>query len=178
LHGMAPLQNQFIPQLKSKEWVKNHRFVDWPHFHPTENSEWPLLDDTSSASPTIKHRWYERGEGVSYAIVQHSPFCVRVTAACSGHMCTQRNNKVGENYYAQRKKMCDRGKLNPKPQLWYHARWHLLCQSNHKTQVIWKGRGGLLCYSPTTPTHPIQAGCTRPLIGRFTKSNMPTVPKS
>jgi hypothetical protein len=25
----------------------------------------------------------------------------------------------------------------------------LLCQSNHKTQVIWKGRGGLLCYSLT-----------------------------
>jgi hypothetical protein len=24
-----------------------------------------------------------------------------------------------------------------------------LCQANHKTKVIWKGRGGLLCYSPT-----------------------------
>jgi hypothetical protein len=26
-----------------------------------------------------------------------------------------------------------------------------LSQSNHKTYVIWKGRGGLLCYSPTFP---------------------------
>jgi hypothetical protein len=32
------------------------------------------------------------------------------------------------------------------------ARRHLLYQSNHKTQVIWKGRGGLLCYSPTSPS--------------------------
>jgi hypothetical protein len=32
-------------------------------------------------------------------------------------MCvTQRaNNKVGENYYVQRKKMCDHEELNPKP---------------------------------------------------------------
>jgi hypothetical protein len=29
------------------------------------------------------------------------------------------------------------------------ARRHLLYQSNHKTQVIWKGRGDLLCYNPT-----------------------------
>jgi hypothetical protein len=31
-------------------------------------------------------------------------------------------------------------------QVWRHiiARWHLLYQSNHKTQVIWKVRGGLL----------------------------------
>jgi hypothetical protein len=31
------------------------------------------------------------------------------------------------------------------------ARGPCLSQSNHKTQVIWKGRGGLLCYSPTFP---------------------------
>jgi hypothetical protein len=51
--------------------------------------------------------------------------------------------------YAQRKITWPGGELNPRPRLWYHARRHLLCQSNHKTQVIWKGRGGLLCYSPT-----------------------------
>jgi hypothetical protein len=34
----------------------------------------------------------------------------------------------------------------------YHARRHLICQSNHKTRVIWKGRGGLLCYSATEGT--------------------------
>jgi hypothetical protein len=59
------------------------------------------------------------------------------------------NNKVGENYYAQRKKIRAQGKLNPRPQLWYHARRHLLYLSNYKTQVIWKGRGGLLCYGRT-----------------------------
>jgi hypothetical protein len=32
------------------------------------------------------------------------------------------NNKVGENYYAQRKKICGREELNPRPRLWYHAR--------------------------------------------------------
>jgi hypothetical protein len=45
-----------------------------------------MLDDTSSASPTIKPRCYGRGEGASYAIVQHSPSYVRaviVGAACS-----------------------------------------------------------------------------------------------
>jgi hypothetical protein len=45
--------------------------------------------------------------------------------------------------------MHDQGKLNPRPRLCYHVRRHLLCQSNHKTQVIWKRRGDLLCYSPT-----------------------------
>jgi hypothetical protein len=45
-----------------------------------------LLDGTSSSSSTIKPRWYTRGEGVFYAIVQHFPSCVRVAtvgAACS-----------------------------------------------------------------------------------------------
>jgi hypothetical protein len=46
------------------------------------------------------------------------------------------NNKVGENYYTWWKKMCGQGELNPRSWFWYHARWHLLCQSNHKTQVI------------------------------------------
>jgi hypothetical protein len=59
------------------------------------------------------------------------------------------NSNVSENYYTQQKKMRGRGELDPIPQLWYHARRHLICQSNHKTQVIWKGWGGLLWYSPT-----------------------------
>jgi hypothetical protein len=45
--------------------------------------------------------------------------------------------------------MCGRGELNSRHRLCYHARRHRFCQSNHKTQVIWKGRGDLLCYSPT-----------------------------
>jgi hypothetical protein len=49
------------------------------------------------------------GVGTSYAIVQHFPFCMRVTAARSGHMRTQLTAKVDENYYAQRKKICDGG---------------------------------------------------------------------
>jgi hypothetical protein len=40
------------------------------------------------------------------------------------------------------------GELNPRPRLWYHARRSSISQSNHKTQVIWNGREGLLCYSP------------------------------
>jgi hypothetical protein len=36
--------------------------------------------DPPSASPTIKLRWYGRGEDASYAIVQHSPSYVRATA--------------------------------------------------------------------------------------------------
>jgi hypothetical protein len=59
------------------------------------------------------------------------------------------DNKVGGNYYAQWKKMRCRGESNPRPRLWYHARRLFFFQFNHKTQVIWKGRGGLLCYSPT-----------------------------
>jgi hypothetical protein len=39
-----------------------------------------VLEDSPSDSPTIKLRWYGRGEGASYAIVQHSPSCVWVTA--------------------------------------------------------------------------------------------------
>jgi hypothetical protein len=39
------------------------------------------------------------------------------------------------------------------------GRRHLLCQSNHKTQVIWKGRGDLLCYSPTFPLLRASRGC-------------------
>jgi hypothetical protein len=35
-----------------------------------------MLDDTFSTSPTIKSRWYGRGEGVSYTIVQHSLFII------------------------------------------------------------------------------------------------------
>jgi hypothetical protein len=46
-------------------------------------------------------------------------------------------------------KLRGRGELNPRPRLWYQARGPSLSQSNHKTQVIWKGRGGLLYYSPT-----------------------------
>jgi hypothetical protein len=34
--------------------------------------------------------------------------------------------------------------LNSRPQLCYHARGPSLSQSNHKTQVIWKGREALL----------------------------------
>jgi hypothetical protein len=46
----------------------------------------PSAREPSSVSPTIKPRWYGRGKGVSYAIVQHSPSCVwaaAVGAACS-----------------------------------------------------------------------------------------------
>jgi hypothetical protein len=45
-----------------------------------------MLDDTFSASLTIKPRWYGKGEEASYAIVQHSPSYVRAMAvgvACS-----------------------------------------------------------------------------------------------
>jgi hypothetical protein len=38
---------------------------------------------------------------------------------------------------------------------------HLICQSNHKTQVIWKGREGLLCYSLTFPLLRVSHGCWR-----------------
>jgi hypothetical protein len=59
-------------------WVKH-----WCSFEVCiiKSATWP-----SSASPTIKLRWYGRGEGTSYTIVQHSPSCVRaaaVDAACS-----------------------------------------------------------------------------------------------
>jgi hypothetical protein len=97
-------------------------------------ARWPLL-----ANPTIQPRWYERGEGASYAIVQHSPSCMRVAAARSGHMRTQWNSKVGVNYYVQRKKIRGQGKLNLRPQLWYHVRRHLLCQPTIKPR--WYGRG-------------------------------------
>jgi hypothetical protein len=39
-----------------------------------------MLDGTSSTSPTVKPRCYGRGEGAYYAIVQHSPSCVRAAA--------------------------------------------------------------------------------------------------
>jgi hypothetical protein len=47
-----------------------------------------------------------------------------------------------------------------------HSLWNFLlesplCQSNHKIQVIWKGRGGLLCYSPIFPL--LRASCDRAL---------------
>jgi hypothetical protein len=45
-----------------------------------------LLDDTSSANPTIKPRWYGSDEEASYAIVWHSPFYVR--AAAVGATCS------------------------------------------------------------------------------------------
>jgi hypothetical protein len=61
-------------------------------------------------------------------------------------------------------KLRDRRKLNLRPRLWYHARRHLLYQFNHKTQVIWKGRGGLLCYSPTFPLLHTSRGCWRCLL--------------
>jgi hypothetical protein len=53
------------------------------------------------------------------------------------------NSKLGENYYTKRKKIHDRGELNPRSWLWYHAR-HPRDQSNHKTQVIWKGWRSLI----------------------------------
>jgi hypothetical protein len=44
----------------------------------------------------------------------------------------------------------ERSRSKKKPlSSYYHARWPLLFQSNYKTQVICKGRGGLLRYSPT-----------------------------
>jgi hypothetical protein len=43
-----------------------------------------MLEDTS-VSPTIKIRWYGRGEGAFYAIVQHSPSCMQV--AIIGAVC-------------------------------------------------------------------------------------------
>jgi hypothetical protein len=39
------------------------------------------------------------------------------------------------------------------------ARRHLFYQSNHKTQVIWKGRMSLICYSPTFPLLRASQGC-------------------
>jgi hypothetical protein len=47
-----------------------------------------MLDDTSSASPTIKPRWYGRGEGASYTIVQHSPSWVRAAAVGTAYSCS------------------------------------------------------------------------------------------
>jgi hypothetical protein len=44
------------------------------------------------------------------------------------------------------------------------ARGPSLSQSNHKTQVIWKGRGGLLYYSPTFPLLHVSRGCWRCLL--------------
>jgi hypothetical protein len=43
-----------------------------------------MLEDTS-VSPTIKIRWYGRGERAFYAIVQHSPSCMQV--AIVGAVC-------------------------------------------------------------------------------------------
>jgi hypothetical protein len=51
-----------------------------------------LLDDTSSVSPTIRPRWYRRGEGVSYAIVQHSSSYMR--AAAVGAVCSYSGTTV------------------------------------------------------------------------------------
>jgi hypothetical protein len=48
------------------------------------HDRWP-----SSASPIIKLRWYKRGEGASYAIVQYFPSYMQVAAMHSGHVRTQ-----------------------------------------------------------------------------------------
>jgi hypothetical protein len=49
--------------------------------------------------------------------------------------------------------------------LWFvFAREPSINQSNHKTQVIWKGRGDLLCYSPTFPLLCASRGCWRCLL--------------
>jgi hypothetical protein len=63
-------------------------------------------------------------------------------------------------------KLHGRGELNPRPQLWWHARQDLLYLCNLRTQVIWKGQGGLLCYSPTFPLLCVSHGylcCLLPL---------------
>jgi hypothetical protein len=54
-----------------------------------------LLEGPFSASPTIKLRWYGRGEGGYYAIVQHSPSCVR--AAVVGAACSRSGAAVAAN---------------------------------------------------------------------------------
>jgi hypothetical protein len=101
---------------------------------------WYHARGPSSTSPTIKYKWYGKGDETSYVIVQHFPSFVWVTATRSDYVCYLANNKVYENYYVQRKKMCGWGKLNPKPRLWYHARRPPSRQSYHKIQVIWKQR--------------------------------------
>jgi hypothetical protein len=97
---------------------KSANFKLHKYWKDTLKGQW-VLDGTSSSILTIKHRWCFRGDRASYVIVQYSPFCVWVTTACLGHMHTQRNSKVDENYYTQRKKMCSQRKLNPRPGLWY-----------------------------------------------------------
>jgi hypothetical protein len=80
-----------------------------------------VLEGPPSVNPTIKPRWYERGEGASYAIVQHPP--PRASRGrVFGPFAYSANSKVDGNYYAQRKKMHGRGELNPRSRLWYHAR--------------------------------------------------------
>jgi hypothetical protein len=49
------------------------------------------------------------------------------------------NNKVCRNYYAQRKKMCDRRELNPRPRLWCHTKGPSSASPTIKSR--WYGRG-------------------------------------
>jgi hypothetical protein len=60
-------------------------------------------------------------------------------AMLSGHVRYSANNKVGGNYYAQRKKMRGRRKLNPRPRLWYHARRP--SSASPTIKLRWYGRG-------------------------------------
>jgi hypothetical protein len=98
----------------------------------------------------------EGREGLSYAIIQYSPSCVWDVAigavyfhsgtavllgpadASDGGICITENCVIRGNWTQ------DIGSNK-------NARRHLLCQSNHKTQIIWKGWESLLCYSPTDP---------------------------
>jgi hypothetical protein len=68
-------------------------------------------------------------------------------------------------YACMRSTAAERMKRRGGPHDWAEsARQHLLCQSNHKTQVIWKGLDDLLCYSLTFLLLRASRGCWRCLL--------------
>jgi hypothetical protein len=97
---------RLVPQLFLHDSTRTPWYVppgvwltEYPVVRPSCDAvvEWrrplPWLDPVSFVMVvvgTIKFGWYGRGEGTSYAIVQHFSSCVRVAAACSGHARTQR----------------------------------------------------------------------------------------
>jgi hypothetical protein len=69
-HGRAlgPCAYSANSKVGGNYYAQRKKMRSWGNWTQDLDSD---LDDSSSASPTIKPRWYGRDEGVSYAMVQH-----------------------------------------------------------------------------------------------------------
>jgi hypothetical protein len=107
-----------------------------------------VLDAPPSVSPTIKLRWYGRGKEslMLYSNIPPpacEPWLLTLPAPAQARPCLRTQQTLVRVEYAQQK-ITWRGELNPRPQLWYHARCPPSASPTIKSRWYRKGEGSLM----------------------------------